>query len=79
MSCSGGCCCGGPDLRTPEEKRACEARRATIVMRVFIWGIVLAAFAVLATLLSGCAGNGKWNQTDQVERARSTAERQMLR
>lgn len=50
MSCGGGCC-GGPDLRTPEEKRACEAKRATMVLRVFVWGIILAAFAVLALLV----------------------------
>ena len=50
MSCGGGCC-GGPDLRTPEEKRACEAKRTTMVLRVFVWGIILAAFAVLALLV----------------------------
>ena len=50
MSC-GGCCCGGPDLRTPEEKRACEARRATMVLRVFVWGIILTALAVLAFMV----------------------------
>ena len=49
MSCGCGCC-GGPDLRTPEEKRACDARRATLVMRVFVWGIVLAALIVLALM-----------------------------
>ena len=52
MSCGGGCCCGGPDLRTPEEKRACEAKRAAAVLRVFVWGIILAAFAVLAFLVT---------------------------
>ena len=50
MSC-GGCCCGGPDLRTPEEKKACEAKRATMVLRIFVWGIIVAAFAVLALLV----------------------------
>lgn len=50
MSCGGGCCGGGPDLRTPEEKRACEARRATLVLRVFAWGAILAALAALLVL-----------------------------
>ncbi|MDD6029419.1 MAG: hypothetical protein PUE68_01200 [Kiritimatiellae bacterium] len=49
MSCGCGCC-GGPDLRTPEEKRAADARRATLVMRFFIWGLVLAALGILVLL-----------------------------
>ena len=51
MSCGGGYCCGGPDLRTPEEKRACEARRTTLVMRFFVWGVVAAALAALALMV----------------------------
>lgn len=47
-SCGGGCCCGGVDTRTPEERRACDAKRATLVMRFFIWGVILAALVVLA-------------------------------
>ena len=50
MSCGCGCC-GGPDLRTPEEKRAGDARRATLVMRFFIWGLVLCILAIIAFLL----------------------------
>ena len=46
-ACSGGCC-GCRDMRTPEERRAQEAARATRVMRFFIWGIILAIIVVLA-------------------------------
>ena len=49
MSCGCGCC-GGPDLRTPEEKRACDARRATLVVRLFVCGLVLAAVAALVLM-----------------------------
>ena len=53
MSCGGGCgCCGGPDLRTPEERRADEAKRVAWVMRVFVWGAVLAGVAAAVAALS---------------------------
>jgi len=47
-------------------------------MVLYLRIVLLGLMAVGMLVLAGCAGNGTWNQRDEVERARFSAERSML-